>query len=92
MHDPRITADEDSLFAFMRDGVIKAIETAPLPTPTWRCRVNTADDPVQRSFESTISALDAFLKAHVYIMTKKLEGKEIYTWPVRKTRRQLGLE
>lgn len=86
-----LTDNENGLFELMRDGVITDLTRIGFQPNVWRCTVHSASETVVKHFESRISALDAFMNARVYILTEKLEGREVYSWPVRAKRKELGL-
>ncbi len=93
MDDPVLTDNEFGLFELMRDEVVtQLVLLSRIPTAEWRCTIclGTAPGFIQH-FESRISALDAFMKARVHIITAKLEGKEIYSWAAIQRRKKSGL-
>jgi hypothetical protein len=101
-HDPELTQDEAQLFALMRDGVITSIVYTPkvvrsahnssfVATDIWTVQASFPSSPGAQLYSSSVSALDAYMKAFSDIMTRKLEGKEIYTPQVLKRRAKLNL-
>ncbi len=93
MSDLVLTDNEYGLFELMRDEVVTDLcRVSTSPERIWRCTIRLECESAIRGFDSNLSALDAFMKARVYIITLKLEGKDIYSWRAKQKRRQLGLE
>lgn len=93
MDDLVLTDNEFGLFELMRDEVVtQLVLLNRLSTVEWRCTVCIGPTPgLLQHFESRISALDAFMKARIHIITAKLEGKEIYSWAAKQRRKKSGL-
>lgn len=86
-----LTENEFGLFELMRDGVVQSLTCTP-HDGHFHCTVNLShDDHRFRIFSSHSSALDAFMKARVEIITAKIEGNQIYTAKALKKRKELGL-
>ncbi len=99
-HDPELTKTEGMLFELMRDGVITSIRE--ISASMWRCESWVPyDEPtkfsqrqsveLQGRYHESRTALGAYMEAFSFIMTRKLEGKPIYSKDALKKRRQLGL-
>lgn len=84
-----LTENEFGLFELMRDGVVQSLTCTP-HDGHFHCTISLAHGSY-RTLSSYSSALDAFMKARVEIITAKIEGSQIYTAKALKKRKELGL-
>lgn len=89
-----LTENEFGLFELMRDQVILDLKFVTVGSPVinsaWVCTYQFAYEKAQ-TITSYGSALDAFMRARIEIITAKIEGKQVYSEQAQKKRKELGL-